>query len=262
MKIEKIGLYGIGMVGSQVKNWFIQNGFKVCSYDKDKNIGTFDRPLEADIIFICVPTPYKEGGEYDLSILDEVIAQIPDGKTIVIKSTVNPGTTDAYQMKYPKKIFLFNPEFLTEAVAKEEFFNPDMQIIGTSTQYYWLAEELLKILPQAPIMRVIPTIDAEWVKKVRNAYYATKVIFFNQIFDIIKASNADYETIREIVVKDKSIGDSHSLIFHKGARGFGGKCLPKDTYSLIDYAKNKGVDCELLEVVRKINKNLKGDISK
>ena len=241
---------GVGMVGSQVKAWFKD----ALTYDIKKQSNTWEECLEADCFFVCVPTPYKENQEYDLSILEEVIAKIPDGKIIVIKSTVNPGTTDCFQTKYPNKKFLFNPEFLTELSAEKDFRNPDMQILGISKESYNLATKIMLMLPPAPVMRVVSLIDAEWIKKLRNAFYSTKVVFFNQMYDIIQKSEpSDYETIRSIVVEDPRIGNSHSFIYHKGGRGAGGHCLPKDQNSLLDFAKTKKVDTRLLSMVNTLN---------
>ena len=113
-----------------------------------------------------------------------------------------------------------------------------MQIIGVSKESYHLATKIMLMLPPAPEMRVVSLIDAEWVKKIRNAFYSTKVVFFNQIYDIVKKSEpAHYETIRSVVIKDPRIGNSHSFIHHKGYRGYGGACLPKDMDSLIEFSK-------------------------
>jgi len=244
------------MVGTQVKEWFESQNIEVLAYDKGKEIGSFETACEADIIFVCVPTPYSEGKEYDTSILNEVIEKIPNNKLVVIKSTVNPGTTDEYQEKYPKKIFMFNPEFLTEMTAKEDFFKPDMQVLGVPHQGYELASKIIMMLPKAPIIRIVSPIDAEWIKKIRNAFYSIKVIFFNEIYDIMQKSGGDYETVRSVVTHDPKIGNSHSIVFHKGYRGYGGKCLPKDTYSLIDFARKNGIEPELLAISRKINERL------
>lgn len=255
---KKISVVGVGMVGTQVKNWFERNGEPVFCFDKGKKMGSMDEVNQGDFIFICVPTPYVEGKEYDLSYLEEVIAQINDYKVVIIKSTVNPGTTDYFQQKYPNKTFLFNPEFLTELSAEKDFRNPDMQILGATHQSYSVATEIMLMLPPAPVMRVVSPLDAEWVKKFRNAFYSLKVIFFNEMFDIVsKVPPSDYETIRSIVVEDPRIGNSHSLIVHKNYRGFGNlstsKCLPKDLLSLVDFAKVKGAKPSLLEVVVKKN---------
>ena len=253
MKIEKIAVIGVGMVGSQVKNWFKD----ALTYDHKKQSDPWEEVAKADCFFVCVQTPYLEGKGYDLSNLEEAIAKIPDEKVVVIKSTVNPGTTDSFQTKYPNKIFIFNPEFLTELSAEEDFKHPDMQILGVPHQGYAIASQLMLLLPPAPIMQIISPVDAEWIKKLRNAYYSLKVIAFNQFYDIIeKTSYADYETIRSIIVQDPKVGNSHSFIFHKGYRGYGGHCLPKDTNALIDFAKEIGVETPLLDLIRKINEGL------
>jgi len=250
----KVAIVGCGMVGKELVSWF-----KNClTYDTDPNkqSNTWEECLSADCFFVCVPSPYKEDNEYDLSILEEAIAKIPDGKIIVIKSTVNPGTTDRFQQQYPNKTFIFNPEFLTELSAHEDFVKPDMQILGVPHQGYEIASKIMLMLPPAPTMRIVSPIDAEWIKKIRNAYYYTKVIFFNEIYDIVEKTDGDYETIRSVVVEDPKIGNSHSFIFHKGYRGAGGTCLPKDLYSLIEFADKLGVKSELLDVVKKINLRL------
>ena len=235
------------MVGSQVVSWF-----KDClTYDTKKQSDSWEKCSTADCFFVCVPTPYKKGG-YDLSCLEEAIAKIPDGKIVVIRSTVNPGTTDCFQNKYPDKKFMFSPEFLTELSAEEDFKHPDMQILGISKESYELASKVMLILPPASVMRIVSLIDAEWIKKIRNSYYATKVVFFNQIYDIVKQTKGDYETIRSIVVEDPRIGNSHSFIFHKNYRGYSGACLPKDTDALIDFAEDKA-PLKLLKLVKQLN---------
>src|SRR3990167_6904724 len=95
-----IGIVGShGMVGSQVRLWFEKDREVLC-YDKYKDIGSIEEVSKADIIFLCLPTPHKKNEGYDISSLEETIEKLPDGKVIVIKSTVNPGTTDSFQQKY------------------------------------------------------------------------------------------------------------------------------------------------------------------
>lgn len=249
-KIERIAVIGLGMVGSQVRKWFKDSlGYDI---DPEKQSDSWEEVSKADCFFLCLPTPYKEGG-YDMSYLDETIAKIPDGKIIVIKSTVLPGTTDAFQDKYPNKTFIFNPEFLTELSAEKNFLFPDMQILGVPWQGYEYACEIMLMLPPAKVMRVVSPMDAEWIKMSRNAYYTTKVIFFNQLFDLMELNPpADFETVRSVLVEDPSIGNSHSFPFHKGGRGAGGKCLPKDIGALVDFAEEKGFE-GLLKKVRELN---------
>jgi len=253
---KTIAVFGTGMVGSQVVRWYEQfPEFRVLSWSPSRSPEPSAQILnEAEWFFLCVPTPYVEGKEYDLTALEENIKRIPDGKLIIIKSTVNPGTTDFMQERYPNKIFMFNPEFLTELTAWEDFKDPDMQILGVPHQAYKFANEVIQTLPRSPIMSIVSPIDAEWIKKARNAFYATKVIFFNQLYDLMNETTADYETIRQHMVQDPRIANSHSFIFHKNYRGFGGKCLPKDLYSLIGYGDRMSKETPLFDVVRELNK--------
>lgn len=246
----RIAVIGLGVVGTEVRKWFKNSlGFDT---DSKKMSDSWEEVSQADIFFVCVSTPYKQGG-YDLSYLEEAIAKIPDGKIVVIKSTVLPGTTDSFQEKYPAKIFMFNPEFLTELSAEEDFIHPDAQILGVPWQGYEKASEVMLMLPPAKVMRIVSPVDAEWIKIARNAYYTSKVVFFNQLYDLMGLSApADFETVRSVLVEDKSIGNSHSFPFHKGGRGAGGSCLPKDFGALTDFAEGKGF-VGLLDKVRKLN---------
>lgn len=250
MDLTKVAIIGYGVVGKALHSWF--RHAKIYSRSK---FNDWSNVKDCDLFFICLPTPYVKGKQYDLSAIDKVISRIEDGKIIVLKSTINPGTTDLLQKKYPNKVLMFNPEFLSELTAEQDFKNPDVQIIGVQKQWLDFAYAVLDLLPKAPITRIILPVEAEWVKKAKNAFYAVKVIFFNELFDMV--NNQDYyETIRSILVKDPAIGDSHSIIYHKNYRGFAGKCLPKDLYALIEFAQKKGIDPKLLKVVKEININL------
>jgi UDP-glucose 6-dehydrogenase len=123
---KSIGIVGGGVVGQAVKNYFPQAKI----YDKYVNFDSWDDVVRQDLIFICVPTPYQDGFDGS-SVFETVekIAQYPD-KVVVIKSTVVPGTTENLQKKYPNIKILFNPEFLDNTTAKEDFLYPDKQVVG------------------------------------------------------------------------------------------------------------------------------------
>lgn len=254
MKQEKIGIFGGGVLGKAMKQYFTQAKI----YDKYNARDSLAEVLEQDILFICVPTPYSEGKGFDLAEMDDVFSKL-DGlkdKVVVIRSTVLPGTTESYQEKYPALKILFNPEFLTEATAVEDFLHPDKQLVGYTKESEKVAPEILAILPKAPYQKVMKVREAEMVKYMINSYYALKVIYANQIYDICQAAGIDYEAVKEAFAADKRIIDSHLQIFHKGYRGFGGKCLRKDVYSLIDFAKKHQQEPKLLEIIKEINLRL------
>src|SRR3990167_1756020 len=252
---RSISIIGVGMVGGTLNKWFPEA--KV--FDKYKNIGTLEDATNADFVFICIWLTDNGRNQKDLDTLDEIISRVPDGKVVVIKSTVIPGVTDYFQDKYPNKLFVFNPEFLSEATAQYDFEHPPAQLVGCTHQSIKVGQELLDMLPDAPIKAIISPRDAEMYKHARNSYLAMKVIFFNQIYDACQALGVDYETIRNIFIQDPWIAATHTMIYHKGYRGFGtrevSKCLPKDTENLAEEVKTKGGNLELFELLLKLNQN-------
>lgn len=244
-----IGVIGGGVVGQAVANFF--PGARL--YDKFKTIDPIDDVLRQDIIFICVPTPYERG--FDRSALDDVFSRLSglDDKIIVIKSTVIPGTTDYYQEQHPKLKVLFNPEFLTERTANEDFIRPDKQLVGFTEKSQVAAKRVLSLLPDAPYKKQLPARAAELVKYAVNSYYASKVIFGNLIYDLAEGLGVDYNVVKEAFTADKRITDSHFDVWHGGYRGYDGKCLPKDLKTLRDFGQACGVDVSLLEVIDRLN---------
>ncbi len=250
----KIGIVGLGMVGSPLMRWFSENGRKkgkdLLCYDCDSKKRYSDDVAEANIVFICVPTPSNPDGSCNISIVESVINQLPDRKNpldwcIVIKSTVTPGTTVYLSKKYRKKgCFLFNPEFLTEAQAWADFIRPDRQIVapadGKARKWVNL---VLGFLPMGTFQSpgVSGTYDfheansteAELAKYAGNVFGAKKVSYSNIIADFCRALDADYENVRRLVGHDRRINHAWMDVYHGNYRGFGGFCFPKDLNALI-----------------------------
>jgi UDPglucose 6-dehydrogenase len=263
-KKMKIGIVGLGYVGGAIRHWFRKSkkSAAIFLYDKYKKIGSIEEVNFADVVFVAVPTPFNENrGGYDDSAVREAVSKIKDGKTVIIKSTVVPGSTDWFQKKYPKKTFLFNPEFLrglrTKTILKD-FMRPDRQIVGfTNARSRKIASRVLQILPKAPFMKIVKALEAEMVKYFANTFLATRVIFANQIYDLCqKLGGIDYDTVKECAGEDPRIGRSHFDIFTDGYRGFGGPCLPKDLKALLQVARSKNLELPLLETVDKVNAEL------
>ena len=244
----KIGICGIGMVGGALKRYFEKKpNYELYLYDK-KGTGSIDELNKADFIYICLPTPSKKDGSCDTSIIEEVVDQIDGEKIIIIKSTVPPGTTDKLQKKYIQHRFLFNPEFLTELTADQDMCYPDRQIVGYTERSFTVAKDIIQQLPLAPFERIVKVKEAEMCKYFGNTWFSTKVIFANQMYDVCTELNIDYDAVRDIAAADRRIGRTHLDVFHKGYRGYGGKCLPKDTKALIKFAESP-----LLELVNELN---------
>ena len=213
-------------------------------------------------------------GSLDISIVDEVVADLskilpdPANQLVVIKSTALPGTTQKYQDKYPELNFAFNPEFLRDKTANEDFVKNDRQIVGYTdkTKDSQLIKELLSVLPPAPYQKIVSSEVAEMIKYAGNTFLALKVIFANQIYDACQAYGLDYDEVKKGVISDKRIGKSHWEILHTESslgektedvyRGYGGKCFPKDINSLIAMSKDLKVDLGLFEAGREVNLDL------
>jgi len=257
----KIGIIGKGFVGNAVKNGFQNKGFTVKTYDSFKDSDSFEDVAVCDFIFICLPTPSKEDGEIDLSVIDEVIerlAKVRSQGIVTIKSTVIPGTAQGYQNEYPNLRIISNPEFLTASTAEYDFLHPDKIIIGYTVGNKLAAENLAGLYKdfEAPI-KIVKSEEAEMIKYTVNAYYSTRVIFANEIYDICKALDIDYEKVRECFELDKRVAPGHFDVFHGGYRGAGGGCLPKDLDALISKSEALNLNPELFKTLRRINKRLR-----
>ena len=254
---KKIGIIGVGWVGGTVADHFRGSGHEVLLYDPPKGHTDIGALEAADVIFVCVPTPYDpERGGYVSSYIDEAVSKIPGSKTVVIKSTVVPGTTETLQKSFPKHRLMFNPEFLRVKTAAEDFRRPDRQIIGITKASAGEARSVLKLLPPAPFSRVVSASEAETVKYFGNCFLAAKVVFANQLYDVCAKLGLDYEAVKDCAAADPRIGPGHLQIFTDGYRGYGGGCFPKDVKAFVQFGDRIGVDLELLKTCDRINERL------
>jgi len=264
--LKTVGVMGLGMVGGAMFSYFKKSrgfvpGETLFGFDPMKEGFTDLAPLQAaDVVFVAVPTPYLTGEDgkvgFDLSYVRQAISSLEGSKVVVIKSTVLPGATDQLQSEFPQHKILFNPEFLTEVSADQDMNYPDRQLIGHTKRSYNVATDVMHLLPMAPFERVMPAKEAEMVKYFGNTWFSTKVVFANQMYDMCQAVGVDYDTVKESAAADKRIGRSHLEVFHKGYRGYGGKCLPKDTRALIELGDRLGVEMALLKRVEELNNAL------
>ena len=187
-----------------------------------------------------------------------------------MKSTILPGTTDTLQKKFPKIFVFHSPEFLREIYAAYDAANPARNIIGVpemSDENMRRAFDVLKVLPKAKFEKIMLAKEAELVKYIGNCFLYEKVVFFNQMYDLANSLGLDYQNIRDAVVQDERIGDSHTAVKHASGhdqkivgRGAGGHCFIKDFEALIElYSKNLPNDSfglQALKAVREKNNSL------
>lgn len=258
----KIGIIGAGVVGSATAFGLKSKINEIFIYDKyKKNYQSIKEISKCDIVFICVPTPMKKSGEIDLSAIYDSIDQLAQNdykNVVVIKSTAVSGTTDSLAEKYKTMSFAFNPEFLTEKNAMQDFLDSDRIIIGANSNEVY--KKVAQVYIDANFKCKIYHTDiktAEMIKYMSNCFLATKVIFANEMYKICEKLNIDYREVSELVALDKRIGSSHLKVPNEGDFGFSGKCFPKDINALIYLAKEHGYNAYFLEEVWRTNLSIR-----
>jgi len=255
--MEKIGVIGQGFVGSAVREG-MKNYYDVRTYDINGNCNepSLDELVsQVNETFLCLPTPMKKSGECDLSIVKNCLQDISTlvehyQKTnfiVIIKSTIPPGTTEQLNKEFTALNIAFNPEFLTEANAIEDYKNQNRIIIGAERPYSSRVKQIFaKAFPKVPIIKTSSTI-AETIKYVTNTFLAMKVSYANEIYQLCEALNIDYDKVIEYARYDDRLGNSHwSVPGPDGDFGFGGHCFPKDIAALTYVSKQLGVDTTML----------------
>jgi len=250
---ELIGIVGAGVVGGALRQYLRDKGVDARVYDPPKGYDDIASLDVASTVFICVPTPYTSGRGFDDGYLLEAVAGLSGSKTVVIKSTVLPGTTALLQARYPQHRLMFSPEFLREATAFQDFIEPDRQIVGVTDKSASEGPRIMAMMPRAPFELICPAGEAEMAKYAANSFLAVKVSYANEIFDLCRRLRIDYGQVRDIVAADARIGASHMDVHDSGYRGYSGKCLPKDSKSLLDLARSVGVDLEVLRAADRVN---------
>jgi len=237
----KIGIIGQGFVGNAIYQKF-KNYFDVKTYDiiEDKGNSTKQFTMCQDIVFVCLPTPMNMRGRCDTSLIESIVKEIFTNfkcKTVVIKSTVPPGTTAKINSLYPNMDVVFNPEFLTEANAVEDFNNQSRVILGGPRNSTTKLKTIYrKMFPDIDIVKTGST-HAEMVKYLTNTFLATKVAFANEMYQICEGLKLDYDKVIEYSTFDKRLGKSHWAVpGPDGDFGYGGHCFPKDLSAMLSLA--------------------------
>ncbi len=211
----------------------------------------------------------KRSGECDLSIVRKALDEISSVATalsvqdyiVVIKSTIPPGTTEMLNNEYSNLDIVFNPEFLTEANAVEDYKNQNRIIVGGERPGSTKVKQIFaKAFPKVPIIKTSSTI-AEMIKYVTNTFLATKVSFANEMYQICQGLNIDYDKVIEYARYDERLGNSHwSVPGPDGDFGYGGHCFPKDIAALRYIAENLMIDTTVLNSAIQKNNQVRTDL--
>ena len=261
----KIAIIGYGFVGKALKNALLLEESDILIIDP---LVTENRIIDLNnfspnIVFICVPTPMLDDGGQDLSILEEVISDINEtniDSLIVLKSTVLPDSIDKFSISNKK--FIYNPEFLRELSANDDFINSEIIIFGGRLNYSKKLAKFYDVYTKCVTKEYQFTdpMTASFVKYTINSFLALKLTFFNQIYNLLEASNGNnsWENFTRILKLDKRLGNSHMKVpGDDGRKGFGGACLPKDVNAFYEYSLKTNDHLSLLKKVININNKIR-----
>jgi UDPglucose 6-dehydrogenase len=259
----KIGICGYGFVGKAIGEMFgdwLTDIYDPNGYPEENFFENVDLEI------ICVPTQMNEDGSCDTSLVEEKVRE-SKAPLILIKSTVTPGTTDRL-IKETGKHIVFSPEFIGEGVYfTPPWMYPDpinpishgFMIMGGSNED---CEKVANIFvsrmgPHTKFTFLKPK-EAEVVKYWVNVWGAMKVTFCNVMYDCLKALGVDYYRTREGWIADSRVEKMHTAVFEK-ARGFSGKCFPKDLRAFIHAVEKAGYNPKLLKEVWNTNCDYRPD---
>jgi len=252
---KTVGIIGNGFVGESMAFAFSPTSeVKIYDINPLRSNCTLEEVHKCDYVFVCVPTPMNSEGVQDLSFIESVFKDAKEKSIYIIKSTVLPGTTKNLKYKYENIKIIFSPEFLTERTAKLDMLTQARIILGGDRN---LTNKVEEIFNERFMNRNIIHTDsntAEFIKYMNNTYFASKVSIMNEFYRLANLIGVNWEDALNGFVSDGRVADSHIHVpGPDGKLGFGGTCFPKDINALINMAKEKNVNMNILEAAWKTN---------
>lgn len=260
-----IAVAGNGVVGSAIVRGLLEHCGEMRVYDvvPEKRTHSLEACLQADFLFVAVPTNGSADG-YDLSHLKDFFGKIRGHQGIVVlKSTVLPGTTDWLAEEFGIPRLVFSPEHLTARCALADFQSPSRNVVGYTSdeQSVLSAGELVNLykrrFPGVPCF-AMKAREAELSKLAINTMFALKVIQWNQVYDVAKAMGCDFERVREAILTDGRITHSHTQVITPLGRGLYGYCLPKEQAAFAKLQEILGLDSRMVNAAVEYNQWLVG----
>jgi len=250
----KIGIVGLGAVGSAIKKGFEYIGHE--TYGHDITLDTkIEDVLPSEIIYVCVGTPPGVDEHCDVSAVWSVVGQINDLNykgIVAVKSTVKPGTTESLREKFPNLTISFVPEFLREKCAYEDFVcNNNILVVGTESDEVY--SKIIESHGRLPVHKVkVSIIEAELMKYFSNTYKAMRITFANSFHRVAEHFGANYDVIKDTFLFH-GVQEGHYLNVNKDFGGYGGMCLPKDTKAMKALVKELDLNLDVFRFIDEEN---------
>lgn len=223
---------------------------------------------DTDVTFVSVGTPTAADGGCDYTFIEQSakamgvgLRQKEDFHVFAMRCSIPPGTTMRVMAKIIEEMsgkkagrdfgICFNPEFLREGVAIDDFHNPPKTVIGTSD--FRTAEIMRRIYAPVDADPILTTVEvAETIKYVDNVWHATKVCFANEVGRLCKPLGVDSHAVMDIFVQDQKL--NLSSYYLKPGFAYGGSCLPKEVRAVQHIAEGLGVSLPLIGNLDRSNK--------
>lgn len=245
----KVTIIGLGWVGKFMQQLFPD------AYIYSTGVGTKEEANKGDIAFVCVPTPCPAEGALDMSIVEECVAwcKCP---LIVIRSTLNPGTTDYLSKKYNKRIVM-QPEYLGETPG-HPMLDPktrNFMVLGGKPEDRRKVIDLYTTVYNANMdIRQVTAYEAEVIKLTENRAISFKVEQCQELYDVCEKAGVDYYMIRDAVYGDDPRFNLWWTFIYPEKRGFNSKCIPKDIYAWCAWAESLGYEPKVTRAILERNK--------
>jgi len=249
----KLVIAGLGYVGKAHHFWFSKKVEELVAADPAINeLNVADVIEGADGLICCVSTPEASDGSCNISNIESVINQTPSNVQIIIRSTISIEGWESLKKNYRNHKLTYCPEFLRAAKWESDFMiNQQLWMGGEARNIQFWHDVFIKVLEHLTVGVVDPKVLIAG-KNFRNSFLATKVAFFNQIYDYCQAKGIDYGQTAEMICVDPRIGGSHTAITKE--RGFGGHCFPKDTQAIVKSAEKDSVELSIIKEAIAYNK--------
>lgn len=274
---------GAGVVGSATGKGFAQHGHDVSFVDinatrvealRREGYAASDKLILGDeptIIFLTLPTP-NDGYRWDLEPIKAGTRSVAEAlraskafHTVVVRSTVPPGTCDKVVRPILEEItgtvvdegfaLASNPEFLRARCALEDFMHPRMTVIGArSPRTMERLDDLLRPFG-GELRRYNEPEMSELIKCTHNLYNATKISFWNELWQVSARLGLGGNAVAEAVAvsSEASYNPQYGI---QGGTPYGGACLPKDTKGFLGFAKSIGLEVPMAAATDAVNERM------